>query len=123
MQSFQYVDKHPLLESVPEFTELMIVETKVREVLKEHRSKIKDVETVVKNWGWNDPVSTMYQDTLKDCVLEDKLDYTTLKADLEWRNKFNMPPGGKDKSKQANGAGDLIIWLEILELGKSKKRI
>ena len=77
----------------------------------------------VQAWGWNDPVSKMYHEVLSEAVLDDNhLNLDEISKDLKRRNDLNIPPGYKDKTKDENVAGDLLIWHEILELGKSKSQ-
>ena len=74
-------------------------------------------------WGWNDPVSKMYQEVLSDRVLsDDELDIEEISKDLERRNTLKIPPGYKDQNKEQNQAGDLLIWHEILELASNKEQ-
>lgn len=41
---------------------------------------------------------------------------------FNFRINNNIPPGFKDKNKETNRYGDVIIWYEILENSKLKKR-
>ena len=65
----------------------------------------------------------MYHEVLVGRVLsDDDLDLEIVDKDLERRNLFNIPPGFKDKSKEENQAGDLLIWHEILKLAGDRQQ-
>ncbi|WP_241669719.1 PIN-like domain-containing protein [Vibrio furnissii] len=65
----------------------------------------------------------MYHEVLSDRVLSDEAISTdVVDADLKRRSRLNIPPGYKDKSKEQNQAGDLLIWYEILNLAESKDK-
>lgn len=116
-QSFNYVGKQPLLESLSEFRELTELEQELKTIVKKYQDKIRATMKSMHAWGWNDPVSSMYHKILADRVLDDShIDHDKLNKDLEFRNENNIPPGYKDKAKSLNKAGDLMIWYEILDL-------
>ena len=122
-QSYQYVGSHPLLSELEEYKSLEEEENKLREAIKSYNLEIKKTLNVIQSWGWNDPVSDMYHEVLLDRVLnDDDLDLKEIEKDLERRNTLNIPPGYKDKGKEENSAGDLLIWHEILKVGSSKKK-
>ena len=122
-QSYQYVGSHPLLSELDEFKALEEQEKKLREAIKSYNTEIKKTLDVMKSWGWNDPVSKMYHEVLIGRVLsDDDLDLEIVNKDLERRNFFNIPPGFKDKSKEENQAGDLLIWHEILKLAVDRQQ-
>lgn len=63
----------------------------------------------------------MYHEVLANRILDDEaLDFAKIEKDLTRRNDLNIPPGYKDKNKDNNQAGDLVIWHEILNLAKTK---
>ncbi|WP_286295464.1 PIN-like domain-containing protein [Vibrio apostichopi] len=122
-QSFQYVGSHPLLSELDEYKALEEQEKKVRDAIKSYQGEIKKTLEVIKSWGWNDPVSDMYHEILGGRVLSDEaLDIQNIEKDLKRRNELNIPPGYKDKNKDENQAGDLLIWHEILLLATEKKK-
>ncbi len=43
-----------------------------------------------------------------------------IKEQMEFRNRYRVPPGFKDGAKEINAAGDVIIWLTILKLAEEK---
>lgn len=114
---------YPLLESFGEYQGLVELENQVDELLKTYRKSVKTVLDLIKNWTWNDPVSSMYSDLFAGDVvfdLEIKSEDDVL-ADLRHRKTHALPPGYKDSSKDDEGIGDLLIWLTILEIAKEKK--
>ena len=122
-QSFNYVGINPLLESLDEYKELFELEESLKAVIKNYQNKIRDTLSAIKAWGWNDPISKMYHDVLADRVMDDnELDFQDIEKDLKRRNDLNIPPGYKDKNKDQNQAGDLLIWHEILNLAKNKDK-
>lgn len=122
-QTFNCVGIHPLLESLEEYKELIALEEPLKIAIKNYQTKIRNTLSAVQAWGWNDPVSKMYHEVLADRILDDDaLDFKKIEEDLKIRNNFNIPPGYKDRSKDQNQAGDLVIWHEILNLAKTKEK-
>ena len=120
-QNFNYVGIHPLLEVLDEYKEVIELEESLKSLIKNYQAKIRDTLSAVQAWGWNDPVSKMYHEVLADRILDDgALDFGNIEKDLKRRNDLNIPPGYKDRNKDQNQAGDLVIWHEILNLAKNK---
>ncbi|HFN6478247.1 TPA: PIN-like domain-containing protein [Citrobacter farmeri] len=120
-QNFNYVGIHPLLEGLAEYKEVIELEESLKSLIKNYQAKIRDTLSAVQAWGWNDPVSKMYHEVLADRILDDgALDFGNIEKDLKRRNDLNIPPGYKDRNKDQNQAGDLVIWHEILNLAKNK---
>ncbi|OEE43052.1 PIN domain-containing protein [Vibrio anguillarum] len=122
-QSFNYVGAHPLLSSLEQYQALIELEAPLKEAIKQYQNKIRETLSAVQAWGWNDPVSKMYHEVLSERVLSDEAISTEIvDADLKRRSRLNIPPGYKDKSKEQNQAGDLLIWHELLNLAESKDK-
>ncbi|WP_318449784.1 PIN domain-containing protein [Photobacterium leiognathi] len=122
-QSFNYVGAHPLLSSLEQYQALIELEAPLKEAIKQYQNKIRETLSAVQAWGWNDPVSKMYHEVLSERVLSDEAISTeVVDADLKRRSRLNIPPGYKDKSKEQNQAGDLLIWHELLILAESKDK-
>ncbi|WP_337237469.1 PIN domain-containing protein [Proteus faecis] len=120
-QSFNYVGTHPLLESLVEYQEVIKLEESLKTAINNYQTKIRNTLSAIQAWGWNDPVSKMYHEVLANRILDDEaLDFAKIEKDLTRRNDLNIPPGYKDKNKDNNQAGDLVIWHEILNLAKTK---
>lgn len=45
-----------------------------------------------------------------------------IKKELTYRKTNKIPPGYKDAGKDDLGVGDLLIWMSILEIGKTRKK-
>lgn len=111
--------QYPLLESLDEYKEAVVIEKEIQKKQIEYLKKINDLLAVIKNWRWNDPVSSVYKELFKpEFIKELDVDYDEIIKELERRNKHNIPPGFNDKSKDDFGVGDLIIWLTILKFAK-----
>ncbi|MEZ8858180.1 PIN domain-containing protein [Vibrio atlanticus] len=122
-QSFNYVGAHPLLSGLEKYKEVIEQENVLKNAIKDYQVKIRETLEAVQAWGWNDPVSKMYHEVLIDRVLkDDTLNLEKILVDLKRRNELNIPPGYKDKSKQENAAGDLLIWHELLNLAEEKAK-
>lgn len=122
-QNFNYVGINPLLESLDEYKELIALEKSLQTAIKNYQTKIRDTLSAIQTWGWNDPVSKMYHEVLADRILDDDaLDFKKIEEDLKRRNDLNIPPGYRDRNKDQNQAGDLVIWHEILNLAKTKDK-
>jgi hypothetical protein len=83
------------------------------------------IETVIKQWHGDDPVSKLYSSIFqKDMVIDLASDAPGRKnqlQDFERRTKNQIPPGYKDASKPDGGIGDVLIWQTILQLGSTRK--
>jgi hypothetical protein len=120
-QSFNFVGAHPLLGGLDQYQDVINLETNLKESIKNYQNKIRETLEAVQAWGWNDPVSKMYHEVLSERVLsDDALEMDNITKDLERRNTLNIPPGYKDKNKEQNQAGDLLIWHELLNLAENK---
>ncbi|SEQ73149.1 hypothetical protein SAMN03080615_02519 [Amphritea atlantica] len=120
-QNYQFVGAHPLLSELDEFKSLEEQEENLKAQISKYNDEIKKTIKVIQTWGWDDPVSQMYHEVLKDRVLDDRFIKDDVVAkDLERRNTLRIPPGYKDSGKEENQAGDLLIWYEILKLAEEK---
>ncbi len=113
--------RYPLLESVDAYKEATQLEKEINGLLVNYKGKIDAVMDHIKEWTWNDPVSSMYAKLFgSGVVLEPQLSQEEARADLLWRQTHRVPPGYKDSGKHDQGIGDLLIWNTILEIGESK---
>lgn len=121
--SFQYVESYPVLTNLGEYSELLQMGGELKEKIKEYQNKIREIMRTIQNWTWDDPVSLVYRELFIKNILDDKyIDKNELKQDLEKRNMLSQPPGFKDKGKDVNASGDLIIWKEILHLATQMEK-
>jgi len=78
---------------------------------------------IIDTFARHDYVLSAYNEIFtKDIICSPEISKEQFDVDLKRRQKFNIPPGYKDKSKDINAGGDLIIWHTILEIGKAKKK-
>lgn len=118
------IGKYPLLESIDEYKNAIELEKEINEKLVQYRKSIGALVDQVKQWNWNDPVSLMYRKLFtKSQIIDIQIEKETLRKDLDYRYLHKIPPGFKDNGKPDDGIGDLIIWLTILEVAKTKKNV
>lgn len=114
---------YPILESVKEFQELNGVISQLEELKSNLKSSAGKVRSIIKNWGWNDPVSQAYRPIFtKDIVVAPKFDKEKILEEMLKRYEQSIPPGYKDASKPDGGIGDFLIWKTILNLGAEHNR-
>jgi hypothetical protein len=114
--------EYPLLESVPEYQEVVRVEQELETLISGYRKKLGFLLDTISAWHWNDPVSVLYRDLFGKDVIYDPDDAREgVLEDLEHRRTHKIPPGYKDAGKDDGGVGDLLIWRTVLELGKSRE--
>jgi hypothetical protein len=116
--------KYPLLDGIAEYKSLLEIEEKINDLLNGYRKNISTVVETVKEWNWNDPVSKIYKELFTaDTILDIEINEAKIKTELQTRYLHKIPPGYKDDNKPDDGIGDLLIWLTILEIGKSSKNV
>ena len=112
-------DRYPLFEDLAEYRSVVELEKSLNVKIGEYRKALGAVLDQVKAWNWDDPVSLLYGELFTgETIIECSTDDASIKSDLAARAASKIPPGYKDAGKSTNSAGDLIIWLTILELGK-----
>ncbi|AFZ57672.1 DUF4935 domain-containing protein [Anabaena cylindrica FACHB-243] len=116
------IGKYPLLESLEAYKETLEIEKEINELIKKYTKAISSVIDHISGWTWNDPVSLIYAEIFnKSVIIEPEIDQNKVKEDLKNLILHKNPPGYKDGGKPDLGIGDLLIWLTILEIGKSNK--
>jgi hypothetical protein len=114
---------YPLLAAVEAYQTAVELEAAIDKLLVEYSSLMERVLEHVKGWTWSDPVSLLYSDLFTPAVVFDPdLESKFVTSELERRQQHGIPPGYKDGGKDINSAGDLLIWLTMLELGRSRRR-
>jgi predicted nucleic acid-binding protein len=112
---------YPLLESIPEYQELVQLEQEIDTKLSQYRKAIAKLLDAITGWYWNDPVSALYRELFTAAVVFDPaIVEKTFLEDIGRRQLHKIPPGYKDAGKTDLGVGDLLIWNAILDLGKSR---
>ena len=115
--------KYPLLENLPFYQDAISLEKEIDELLREYKRTIGNVLQSIREWTWDDPVSSLYSELFsKGVVIDPELDKDELKDELSRRKTHHIPPGYKDAGKDDKGIGDLLIWFTILEIGKQHKQ-
>lgn len=115
--------QYPLLETLTEYKEAVNFEKEIQKIQAKYAKKIDEILGQIKNWRWNDPISSVYKELFSPNIIKElSLSEDDIIKELERRNKYSIPPGFNDKSKDDFGVGDLIIWLTILEIAKEKKK-
>lgn len=114
--------QYPMLKHLEEHKDIEKIQSRINELIKDYKNDLNRLMQYVKNINWNDSVSQLYSRLFKEeYIIDYKWNYKELKDELEQRNKFNIPPAFKDKSKEDGGVGDFIIWKDILKIGSEKK--
>jgi hypothetical protein len=114
--------RSPLLDSMSSYAAVAKAEKAVDEAWSIYAAALDEMLKQMKAWNWDDPVSTLYAEVFvgTGVVTSIKFDPEALRADLGRRNEYNIPPGYKDKNKDDEGIGDLLIWKTILDVGKAE---
>ncbi|MDW1578888.1 PIN domain-containing protein [Vibrio sp. Vb2880] len=112
-----------ILNDLDEFKAIEDKLTGLNETIESYNKSVKDLAEKVKDWSWNDPVLNMYsQFFTAEAIKNHKKSNEQVGEELSRRQKHSIAPGYKDKSKKDNAAGDLNVWLTILELGSVLKK-
>jgi hypothetical protein len=114
--------KHTLLESEKLYADMLAAEKGLQDQAKAYREIIDRLTSIVQDWAWNDPVSRAYEKVFADAVVELTLDRATIIERLQYRQANQIPPGYKDKAKNDEGVGDLLIWFTVLQVAAEKQR-
>ncbi|AIE87194.1 PIN domain-containing protein [Fimbriimonas ginsengisoli] len=115
--------KHRFLADLAEFKALEKEATALAKARLEYNKAHDNLVNVIKSWRWNDPVTNLYKSFVQaHSIVECTMSEDALLSEIERRIKHNIPPGYADKSKNDHGAGDIIIWLTILQEAANKRR-
>ena len=118
-----FIDEYPLLEDDEVYKEIKTKQKIMKDLIDEQRKMVKALINNINKWDLNDPVSKLYKELFVSNIIYDtEIDEELINKEYEFRNNWNIPPGFKDKSKEINSAGDLIIWLTILKLAEEKRQ-
>lgn len=118
------IGSYPLLEGLLEYGEILELEKQLQELTAKYRKSIGKVVDTIRNWSWDDPVSVIYRKLFTpEIVHELTFDPKEVEKDLHYRYLHKIPPGYKDDGKEDSGIGDFLIWLSILDIGKTKRNV
>jgi DNA-binding CsgD family transcriptional regulator len=113
---------YPLLENLQEYRRLRQVEDRLDHLITEYRQLLTSVIDHVQSWEWNDPVSLLYGKLFRmDVVIDTTKPLEDIRQEHRRRFDNKIPPGYKDKAKDDQGIGDLLLWFTILEIGTVKR--
>ncbi|MEG4581601.1 PIN domain-containing protein [Microcoleus sp. MON1_C5] len=119
-------DYYPLLENLDIYQQAKELENELHKKRKEYSKKVTEILEYIKQWNWNDPVSSLYADLFsREVILDIEIEQDKkekIKDDLKRRSLHKIPPGYKDSGKADEGIGDLLIWQTILKIGEAHKK-
>jgi len=114
---------YPLLDDLAEYKTVLKTKKELDESFKAYREAFGKLLEATSSLEWNDPVSEMYREIFPPEIINE---LTTKSEDIEealrFRIRNKIPPGYKDASKDDQGVGDLVIWMTILQIGKTRKK-
>lgn len=114
---------YPLLEGLKPYQKAIEIEEKLNDKIRDYNKCISEILDNISQWYWNDPVSLMYSSLFAQGVVHDiEIDESKLRQRIQKDCEYKLPPGYKDARKPDDGAGDVIIWYTILELGETHKK-
>lgn len=94
-----------------------------REAAKAHLAQLRQLLAHMKGWRGDDPVTSLYAGIFGSgqTVAPVETDEQVIE-ELEYGIRHKVPPGYKDKAKDDQGIGDVLIWLSLLNLGRTRKK-
>lgn len=117
------LDLPTMLRNTPEAKEAMEAASKISETKREYLAKYNALESMIKSWRGNDPVTTAYQDLFSpDLIIDYSLSREELSKKWSERLQRQIPPGYKDAAKADTGIGDFLVWTSILHRATTSKR-
>ncbi|KNY13779.1 hypothetical protein AKG11_26805 [Shinella sp. SUS2] len=85
-----------------------------------HLSQLRALVKQMKAWRGNDPVSAIYAATFgKEHLIGPGMANEKVIEEMHYGLLHQVPPGYKDASKDDQGIGDVLVWLSLLDLGKT----
>jgi predicted nucleic acid-binding protein len=117
------ITSYPFLEGLEAYTNLGRVETRIKKQIGPYKAAVAKLIDAINGWGWNDPVTKIYRELFTaDVIKGHSSQNEAVEKELKYRTINKIPPGYKDAAKEDGGVGDLIIWLTILEIGKTRQK-
>lgn len=115
--------KYAFLRNLPEYEASLAIAEQIEAKQKELLSSLRKVADAVRGWNVTDPVWDAYRRVFPGNVLELNADTLAgIPKELKFRTDHSIPPGYKDAQKSDGGAGDLIIWKTLLQVGAERKK-
>jgi len=98
-------------------------EAKINELISSYQKSLDAVMNHIKNWTWNDPISSVYKSLfVSETIFDHVPDQESFKHEMDNRYSNEIPPGYQDKNKVDGGFGDLLIWYTIIEIANKKNK-
>lgn len=114
--------KYSFLRNLPEYEESLKISAEIEQKQKELLKSLRKVSDAVRNWNVSDPVWDAYRKLFVGNIFELEAEAEkSIASELKFRVENSIPPGYKDDKKPDGGAGDLIIWKTLLQVGLQKK--
>jgi rRNA-processing protein FCF1 len=105
-------DFYPLLENLDAYKQANELEKELHKIRKQYSKKVTEILEHIKQWNWNDPVSSLYADLFnQEVILDLEIEESKkekIKADLKRRDLHKIPPGYKDSGKADEGIGCML---------------
>ncbi|MBU1316221.1 MAG: DUF4935 domain-containing protein [Alphaproteobacteria bacterium] len=112
-----------LLEGFPEREALAATGEGLGSALTEYLANLRKLSSHIKSWRGNDPVTNLYAGLFnEEQMIAPSESPDKILEELEYGLRNKVPPGYKDSSKDDQGIGDVIIWMSLLHLGRTKKK-
>jgi hypothetical protein len=109
----------PLLQDHEELTGYNSTIDSMADQLEKAKKYLSKLLEGIRDWGWRDPVSQLYREVFpKEKIVELDIEEDALAELRLARYESRTPPGYKDKAKDDGGVGDLLVWFELMEIGK-----
>jgi hypothetical protein len=109
-----------LLEGFADREALMKSAAEYEEAAKAYLRQLGALAKQMKAWRGDDPVSAIYAATFKkEHLIGPGVPNEKVIEELRYGHLHQVPPGYKDASKDDQGIGDVIVWLSLLDLGKT----
>jgi PIN like domain len=90
---------------------------------KKYLELLRHLAAHVRSWRGNDPVTTLYARLFtKERMIGPGETPEKIIEELDYGLRNQVPPGYKDSSKDDRGIGDIVIWMSLLNLGRTMRR-
>jgi|GEM_PF-6811371 hypothetical protein len=112
----------PMFEGKDPYSDLVKSTTELIAVRKKYNESIKGMMDELLDWSWDDPISLLYEKLLIDSrIVPHGVDKEKVLARLQHQILHKRPPGYKDAAKDDEGIGDLLVWLSVLSIARTRK--
>jgi hypothetical protein len=112
------------LGDAPDSKEVQDLSKALREITNQLKETIRRAMERLSDGADGDPILEIYKKILPPTIVALRFDdeaRKNFKAELKFRYENKVPPGYQDEGKPDEGAGDLLIWKTILQIGGDTK--